>query len=232
MNPVAVRCGEIPVSLLPPSPSLTEELLRSYVNPVEIERANAIRHPQRRFEFLAARALVHQVIPLSYPIISASDGVVTWPNKMTGSISHKDGIAACTVVPKGPFNSVGIDLECPDGFKVELAPRICDPNELALLAELSEATGWSMQQLATLAFAFKEAIFKCHFPIGRRWFYFHDAEIIGISHQERRIAARLKLQTSDLTPVGFVAEGNYIFATIADRNLLIASCCLKQPLSS
>jgi enterobactin synthetase component D len=209
MDEATRRCGPISIFLVRPDRQIEDVSLTSGQHPLEKLRAAEIRHTQRRMEFLRSRWLIRQHLEFTDAIMANSDGVIPWPPGLVGSISHKDGIVAFTYAKKSQYLSVGIDLENTRHVKENLALKICSPTELKLLKTTSDVSGISLAELLAIAFSYKESIFKCHFPVGKKWFYFHDAEITHVDHVNMTVFARLQIRTSDYTNSGFECAGYY-----------------------
>ncbi len=208
MPPSSISCGPITVYFAFPD-SYKKDLNAAHLHPLEIAKSVEIRHRERQCEFLNSRHLTRQHLPFTDPILGDDRGVIQWPAGYAGSISHKDGIAALGYGSTDRFLAVGIDLENSDRFREELAPKICTDLERELLMKYSQQLSIPLKKLLAITFSFKESIFKCHFPLGRTWFYFHDAELVGLDWEARRISARLKMATSPQTPLGFECTGHF-----------------------
>jgi 4'-phosphopantetheinyl transferase EntD len=79
-------------------------------------------------------------------------------------------------------------------------------------------------------FAAKEALFKCHFPAGRRRFWFLDAELArsGGVAGSRQVALRVLVDTGPSTPAGTVTEGYVMAAPVDDAVVAVVSMTSRQ----
>lgn len=136
---------------------------------------------KRQAEHLAGRACAHQALHRltghGVAIGSDSDRVPCWPAGTLGSITHGKGWAGALVGHTPHWQALGLDVEylIPLARADRLAAEIFSPGELAAY-RAGDAQQRSLQ--ATLAFSAKESLFKALFPLVRRRFWFHDAELI------------------------------------------------------
>lgn len=122
---------------------------------------------------------------------------------------------------------MGIDAEDPGRMRGAFMPRLCAPVEAMLLNHWAADHDTDIVAVLTLAFSFKEALFKAHFPRGGRMFYFLDAEITSIeAHNDldHVFTARLQVDTTPTTPAGSVVTGHALWHLAGTRKLAVASC--------
>ncbi len=127
-----------------------------------------------------------------------SDGLIQWPRDAVGSVSHSMGHVALAIAESAthaaiPMKSIGLDLESANRMRLELAPKICTASELKML-QAGEVT------LVDI-FAAKEALFKAHFPLGRKRFWFLDAEVVDPPAGDS-LRLRILTDTGPETPAG------------------------------
>jgi 4'-phosphopantetheinyl transferase EntD len=105
----------------------------------------------------------------------AEDRAPIWPDGVVGSITHTGGFAAAAVAWAADIAGLGIDSE-----------RIIDPataRDIADICMVDEATlveaphGRSFCEFCTFVFSAKEAVFKCLFPLARKFLEFSDVRI-------------------------------------------------------
>ncbi len=105
----------------------------------------------------------------------AEDRAPIWPDGVVGSITHTGGFAAAAVAWAADIAGLGIDSE-----------RIIDPataRDIADVCMVDEATlfkaahGRSFCEFCTFVFSAKEAVFKCLFPLTRKFLEFSDVRI-------------------------------------------------------
>jgi 4'-phosphopantetheinyl transferase EntD len=133
----------------------------------------------RRLEFgtarwCARRALAKLGLPAA-PILPGPRGAPSWPDGVTGSMTHCPGYRAAALAHSSDIAAIGIDAEpdgpLPDGVR----DRIASPEELPALAELmAAAPGVSWDKLL---FSAKESAYKAWFPLAQRWLGFTDASV-------------------------------------------------------
>jgi enterobactin synthetase component D len=123
----------------------------------------------RRRELVSGRTALHLALGDFGPAILADDrGAPILPPGWVGSVSHKGTIAAALAAPSGA-GWIGIDVERAAPPRVDIAPRILTPRELAALPDRGTSV--------TLRFAIKEAIYKAVDPMVRRYVGFREVEL-------------------------------------------------------
>jgi enterobactin synthetase component D len=108
----------------------------------------------------------------------AEDRAPIWPEGIVGSITHTAGFAAAAVAWAADIPGLGIDSE-----------RIIDPamaGDIADICMVDEGTlfeapdGRSFCEFCTFVFSAKEAVFKCLFPLTRKFLEFSDVRITSL----------------------------------------------------
>jgi enterobactin synthetase component D len=178
------------------------------LHPLEWEQSLTFKHLQRRLEFLGGRWLAHHDIPLNLPIIRSQNGEPQWPLYYRGSISHKIGTVVTAVVSSEEFEGIGIDIESTDGCPLSLEAKICQKGESKLIDHLVLANP-NRGYWLSLIFAFKESIFKCHYPSGKVFFYFHDVSVVSIDAARGTILGQVKKNISMETSIGDTCLGQF-----------------------
>ena len=165
--------------------------------------------PKRRIQFAAGRhcalaalrALGAQVAGIG----RGTDGLPVWPAGFTGSISHCDDLACAVAVRTTDAWGAGLDVERVVSRRraSRVGPLVVDRDELlaARAAGLDEALG------VTLLFSAKETLFKCLFPVVRRWFGYSAARIR--LHEDGSFDARLTMALTDGFPGGMTLAGRW-----------------------
>jgi len=174
----------------------------------------AISNPARREEFLRTRFLVRIATGLASDPGRDADGLIQWPREFCGSVSHSLGDVVVATSSGGLCASIGIDIERPSRISDKLAEKICTDSERQLICS-------GVVSLAEI-FSAKEALFKCHFPLGRRRFWFLDAEVASVNIESgiKKLDLRVLIDTSPLTPANTVTKveilppafGAFVFA--------------------
>src|SRR5260370_23868354 len=145
----------------------------------------ALRHAtqKRQREFLAGRWCAEEALQClgagSTHVAMAEDRAPIWPEGVVGSITHTGGFAAAAVAWAADIAGLGIDSE-----------RIIDPvaaRDIADICMVDEATlfkpahGRSFCDFCTFVFSAKEAVFKCLFPLTRKFLEFSDVRITSLN---------------------------------------------------
>jgi len=148
---------------------------------------------RRQQELDTGRALAAQLLSklgsrdIAVPV--GPDRAPCWPAGYTGSITHTDDLLAVAVARCEQVGSIGIDLERrldPDTAQ-EVAPLAITAAEDARLSD----AGFDFADRVSLAFAAKEALFKCVYPLTGVFFDFADAEVLDYEPVSERITLRL-----------------------------------------
>lgn len=135
--------------------------------------------PARRAEFTTVRLCARQGLAElglpPVPLVPGKRGAITWPDGVSGSMTHCAGFRAAAVAYTKVTASLGIDAEpnlpLPEGV-LEVISR---PREAAGLAELSRYRPdvcWDR-----LLFSAKESVFKTWYPLTGRELDFEEAEL-------------------------------------------------------
>jgi enterobactin synthetase component D len=116
----------------------------------------------------------------------AEDRAPIWPEGIVGSITHTAGFAAAAAAWAADIPGLGIDSE-----------RIIDPamaGDIADVCMVDEATlfeaahGRSFCEFCTFVFSAKEAVFKCLFPLTRKFLEFSDVRITSFDWNREHFA--------------------------------------------
>lgn len=165
--------------LLPSGVALEATSLDAAVPPLFPEElpavARAVEKRRREFAFgraCARGALAQLGIPAA-AIPRSADGPPIWPPGIIGSITHGAGGAAAAVAPSSAFRGLGIDLESLASARdADVLSTVATPAELARYAD-----SLGPLLLGPLLFSAKESVYKCLFPIGRRFLDFTEVEL-------------------------------------------------------
>lgn len=191
--------------------------------------AVGIKAPTRKAEFLRSRTLIRVLTGWQGTLAKAATGEPQWPHGWTGSLTHKDGWIGLAL-ERLDGGSIGIDAEDVGRLKPGFEPKILNAAESSRLDAWSH--GDAEQRLAQLAafFSFKEALFKAVFPVGRKMFYFPDAEIVRFDPATGGITARLLVDASSATPAGADVSGRVVAWKGAGRHFVLTSAKLHRVL--
>ncbi|MFT6736379.1 MAG: 4'-phosphopantetheinyl transferase EntD [Kangiellaceae bacterium] len=179
---------------------------------------NAVPKRQREFEAgrAAARGALDTLGIFSQAIPRASDRRPIWPKGIVGSISHAQGFAAALVGFQADIAGVGVDIEGADPLTKQLYEYVLTPQELKERDVKPLVAG---SPRCKISFVAKEALFKAVYPITRRFFSFHDAQVK--IHADGRWEAAL-ISPVCMLPIDLMIchgkwarLGHLIFATVA-----------------
>ena len=166
LYPGGIAAGVFPVDVQDAPPPHPQEL-----------DAVATASRERRRHYLAGRRAAHVLLEQarapSAPLLSETDGAITWPEGWTGSITHSADWCAAAIARRSDSRGIGIDLENSARMNEPIARRILTPAEQQWAAE-SEADDLLM---AALLFSAKEALYKAAAPILKKFIGFRDAEL-------------------------------------------------------
>ena len=152
----------------------------------------ALRHAtqKRQREFLAGRRCAEEALQClgadSTHVAMAKDRTPIWPVGVVGSITHTGDFAAAAVAWAADIAGLGIDSE-----------QIIDPaaaRDIADICMVDEATlfkpahGRSFCDFCTFVFSAKEAVFKCLFPLTRKFLEFSDVRITSFDWNRKYFA--------------------------------------------
>jgi len=212
--------GQLQIYVLPRSYSLDEEKYFHKLFEQERSYLDEVKSPKRRKEYIRRCFLFHQIYS-NHPLIKSQGGDPQRPKGTIGSLSHKAGHTLMTLIDKpDPLLSTGIDLENFEKMHEGLFKKVCGKEELELL---KGAEGWSEIEVASLIFSYKEALYKAIHPIGRKFFYFHDAEVTDIDFANGEITAQLLIDTSTKTPKGTTCRGHFERLSIDGEEFVLSS---------
>lgn len=169
----------------------------------------------RRREFLAGRACAHAALRAigrdGAPIARGTMREPLWPAGVVGSIAHGGQLAGAVVARAAEAWGVGLDIELLDPPLDEAVERmVLRPGELT-----------ANRDLARIAFAIKESVYKCLYP-GTGWrLGFHDL-VVEIDPASGRYTAVVDARRPLLAgrrlgelEGGFATWGGHVLAGLA-----------------
>jgi 4'-phosphopantetheinyl transferase EntD len=222
-----VQCGSVKVTLLPPNISISDEQLAKSLHTNEFTRSLSMKSKSRQGEYLRSRYLLHLISKQSHEIINDPSGFILWPQGHIGSLTHKEGLIGCSFESDRTYKGLGVDLEDLAKVHLGLEDRIVQSAEVALFEQMGRL--WpelNRETCLALVFSFKESIFKCLYPIGRVFFYFHKAQIVSIDPVRSEIEAVLLDDVSPVTPKGTRMKGHFTFVHDDLRRWVLTSVTL------
>jgi len=182
----------------------------------EEERAVERAVAKRRREFGAGRVCARHALGRlgvdPVPLIRGDDGVTGWPAGIAGSISHCHTLCAVALARTGDARGIGLDVEELGRMKPAMARLIATDRERAWSAARSDR---APEDWYTMIFSAKESVYKCLYPLLRRWIGYHDAEI-RIETQRREFGVEVNLEpdqdgASGRSPSRYTLQGRYLF---------------------
>jgi enterobactin synthetase component D len=178
--------------------------------------ANAV--PKRRTEFRQGRQCAREALrflgaaPCPIPAGNAREPV--WPVGYVGSITHCSGFCAAAAAENTKYTAIGIDIEEKKHLSFDIASQVLTETEKA---------GFNLDDpvdhLALLVFSAKESIFKCVYPLTKRYMDFLDVSV-EIDQKKMRFNAEIPGITGSSKPQNTI-EGIYI---MGDRYIFTLAC--------
>jgi enterobactin synthetase component D len=154
--------------------------------PQGLQHAN----PKRQRDFLAGRWCAEEALRRlgagSTHVAMARDRAPIWPDGVVGSITHSGNFVAAAVAWAADVAGLGIDSEqIIDPAAARDIADVCMVDEAVLF---TAADGRSFCEFCTLVFSAKEAVFKCLFPVTRKFLEFSDVRITLIDWDQEYFA--------------------------------------------
>src|SRR3982074_2824172 len=145
---------------------------------------------KRQREFLAGRWCAEQARQGlgagSTHVAMAEDRAPIWPDGVGGSITHTGDFAAAAVAWAADIAGLGIDSEqIIDPAAAREIADVCMVDEGALF---KPDDGRSFCEFCTFVFSAKEAVFKCLFPLTRKFLEFSDVRITSFDWNRKYFA--------------------------------------------
>jgi enterobactin synthetase component D len=111
-------------------------------------------------------------------VAMAENRAPIWPDRVVGSITHTGDFAAAAVAWAADIAGLGIDSEqIIDAAAAHDIAAICMVDEATLFRA---ADGRSFCEFCTFVFSAKESVFKCLFPLTRKFLEFSDVRITSL----------------------------------------------------
>lgn len=139
--------------------------------------------PKRRAEFSRGRACARSVLSTlnvpEFALLSGPQREPVWPAGIVGSITHTEGLCAVAAARDALYAGIGIDAEPSQPLDEKLFEYVCLKDEL-----VTGPDGFDLPRRARLIFSAKEAVYKCQFPLTRRFLEFHEVRVQLHSNSE------------------------------------------------
>jgi enterobactin synthetase component D len=144
----------------------------------------ALRHAtrKRQCEFLAGRRCAEEALQClgagSTHVAMGEDRAPIWPDRVVGSITHTGNFAAAAVAWAADIAGLGIDSEqIVDPAAAHDVAAVCMVDEKRLFRAADDR---SFCEFCTFVFSAKESVFKCLFPLTRKFLEFSDVRITSL----------------------------------------------------
>jgi enterobactin synthetase component D len=149
--------------------------------------------PLRRRTWVGGRAALREAVAragfdLHSAVLSDDRGAPMLPSGISGSITHKERVAAALVV-RGEGFRVGVDVEHDEAGPQDIASRVLADDEVTELAA-HDVTSRAREVL--LRFSAKEAIYKALDPFVRRYVGFKEVSVATRDDGGARVSLRLR----------------------------------------
>ncbi|WP_432719822.1 4'-phosphopantetheinyl transferase superfamily protein [Jeongeupia wiesaeckerbachi] len=199
-----------------------DEATLQRLDPATLPAALATAVLKRRIEFLAGRHCARTALRQAghdgaAPLQIGDDRAPQWPSGWIGAITHSHGAALAIVAPATRYAGLGIDIEpWVDAARTErLRAQVGIDAEWALRpAELTQAEWF------TAVFSMKESLFKALYPQVRRYFGFHDAEVVAAGADSATL--RLTVALAGDCPIG----AEYAIAIARSDDFVLTLCAV------
>lgn len=89
----------------------------------------ATARDQRLAEFASGRALLHQLLNTTAPIVRATNGAPKWPDGVVGSLAHDRSHVVAVVGSADTYRAIGIDIEPHGEDDDELRESVLRPDD-------------------------------------------------------------------------------------------------------
>lgn len=177
--------------------------------------------PARLREFAAGRSAARAAMQaLGHPpsaVPMQADRSPSWPEAVTGSISHCDGACLALLGWRRDWAGIGLDLEPATPLEAALWPEILGQAEQSAVMALPKAE----RGLAALQiFMAKEAVYKAQYPISGQLFGFDGLNIVL---QKGGFVARFTAGVSPFV-AGQMMTGRFVMA----QGLIAAHCLITR----
>jgi len=125
---------------------------------------------------------------------------------VVGSITHTDALCVVALARNERYLGLGIDVEPDLPLEASIVSHVCRPEEPLLIEDLR---GLDAARVARLIFSAKEAVYKCQFPLTRRFIDFQEVNV--------RFRANAEFSVEVLADVPELAGGARFVGRFAQR---------------
>ena len=176
---------------LPAAEAEVDALAVAVLAPEERDFASGLS-PRRRRTWVGGRIAMREAFVRAalspWPVLGDTRGAPVLPPGITGSITHKESLAAA-LVAREPLARIGVDLELDVARTTDISSRVLADDEAAELAGLNPR---AHEREVLLRFSSKEAIYKALDPFVRRFVGFKEVSLSMRSGGGASVTARLR----------------------------------------
>lgn len=196
-------------------------LINRFLLPEKIEKFSELRKNEfllgRLCASLATKNLTGQEL-LNLEI--SPSRAPLWPNEIVGSISHNQHFVCSLVGLSQRYLSIGIDLEELGRTKLELGKQILHSMDLQTIE------GMRPEEVLTIIFSCKEALFKLLHPLVNQFFGFQDAYVDFVDLKNNKFTITLnKNLSSELGAISGQKYNGYLYLEESNCLALLFLTC-------
>lgn len=155
---------------------------RDSLFPAEHERIERAV-PTRKHEYSTGRWLARLALSAidhpPVPILGGPANEPLWPAGVVGSLTHSAAFCAVAIGRATDYRGIGLDLELSRPPSSDIAH---------LIVAASEPPEYRTEPWLRLVFSAKEAVFKCVYPLAKRFIDFHEVAV-ALDEDSRSFAA-------------------------------------------
>jgi enterobactin synthetase component D len=179
--------------------------------------------PSRSAQFSAGRQCASAALarlgmaadPTDIP--RGTHGEPLWPEGFVGSITHSSAYIAAAVTRSR--HALGVGIDSTEMITDERASRVREVVAHARELQRFERAGFDPATAVTIVFSAKESLFKCLFPLVRRYFDFREAEVERVDaygHISLVVAASVPWRCPGgvLLRSRFTREGEFVHSSV------------------
>lgn len=175
---------------------------------------------KRRREFRAGRHCAHSALAKlgvpPHPILRDEKRAPIWPLGYLGSISHCQDFCLAACCAAGKIQGLGVDVEPLEPLKQGIDAYIQSQKESDFLQSHPELP-------ERLIFSAKESLYKCLYPLVKRFFGFHAVEL-DIDPETHRFSYTQTGETPLVLPQDSIFHGHYL----TSQHHLFTACYLSN----
>lgn len=176
---------------------------------------------KRQREFRAGRHAAHAALDRlgapDLPILQGEKRNPLWPTTYIGSIAHCRDLCLAVCAVDGEIAGLGIDVEPLSPLPEGVDSHIHTQAEAAFMQR--QPDGFPQR----LIFCAKESIYKCYYPLVKRYFGFQSVTLT-IDVERGRFGFRPTPECKIEFPAGLVFHGRYL----SDESHLYTACYLLR----